>query len=68
MDIKDRPTDMIHRQLAANRSAARCYDTENNRRHFAHLLPYRPYFVIEMLAMRKELINRRSYIHGMGKG
>jgi len=56
--IKDRPTDMLQRQLAANRVAARGRD-KHGRKLFCHLMPFRPYFVREMLAMRAEL-RRRS--------
>jgi hypothetical protein len=51
--IKDRPTDMLERQMQANRNAAR------NRRHHAHLAQYRPHFVREILAMRQELRKRK---------
>lgn len=57
--IACRPTDMLERQLRANRNAARYRNPETGRLHFAHTLPYRPHFVIEMLQMRAELRKRR---------
>jgi len=59
MKIQDRPTDMLERQLAANRLAARGRD-RMGRKLFCHLLPFRPYFVREMLAMRAELRKRAT--------
>lgn len=47
-----RPADMLRRQLLANRKAAR------DRRSFAHLMPYRPHFVRDILALRAELRRR----------
>lgn len=58
MSIESRPTDMLQRQLHANRVAARMRNPETGRRHFAHTLPYRPFFVREMLAMKEELRKR----------
>lgn len=52
MKLEDRPTEMLLRQMLANRSAARRRD------HHAHVLPFRPYFVREILAMRAELKRR----------
>lgn len=43
---------MLLRQMQANRNAAR-YS-----RHFAHIMPFRPHFVREIVAMRHELHNR----------
>lgn len=57
MNIADRPTDMLERQLAANRVAARGRD-RHGRKLFCHLMPYRPYFVREIIAMRRELKQR----------
>jgi hypothetical protein len=57
MQIADRPTDMLLRQLLANRKAARDRDAKG-RKKFPHLLPFRPYFVREMMAMRAELRSR----------
>lgn len=54
MKLEERPTDMLQRQLAANRAAAKGRD-RNRRKLFCHVLPFRPYFVREMLAMRCEL-------------
>ena len=54
MKIEDRPTDMLLRQLAANRSAAR------DQKHHAHIDRYRPHFVREILAMRAELRRRAA--------
>jgi hypothetical protein len=58
MDIQARPTEMLERQMQANRNAARFRNPETGRQNFSHLLPYRPYFVREMLAMRRELQRR----------
>lgn len=58
MKIEDRPTDMLERQLDANRKAARYRNPETRRRSFAHIMPYRPHFVREILAMRAELRKR----------
>ena len=55
MRIEDRPTDMLLRQFKANRNAARYRNPETGKRHHAHVAQFRPYFVREMLAMRKEL-------------
>lgn len=56
--IEVRTTDMLERQLAANRNAARYRNTETGRKHFAHDSMYRRFFVLEMLAMRAELKRR----------
>lgn len=64
MNIEDRPTDMLMRQLAANRFAARYRNPETGRRNFSHILPYRPFFVREMLAMRAELQKRAKQHNG----
>lgn len=53
MKIASRPTEMLERQLAANRSAARDPD------HHAHVPRYRAHFVREILAIRAELRRRR---------
>lgn len=58
MNISDRPTEMLLRQLKANRNAARYRNPETGKRHHAHLAQYRPHFVREILAMRAELRNR----------
>lgn len=51
---------MLERQLLANRKAARERFIPNTKRKtFQHILPYRPYFVRDILAMRAEL-RRRS--------
>lgn len=54
----ERPTDMLQRQLLANRSAARYRNPESGRPHFAHDPIYRRHFVVEVLAMRDELRRR----------
>jgi hypothetical protein len=53
--IEDRPTEMLERQMLANRNAARNRLDRNGRKTFPHILPYRPHFVREILAMRAEL-------------
>lgn len=58
MKIEDRPTEMLKRQLLANRKAARDRKDEKGRLKFPHILPYRPHFVMEILAMRAELRRR----------
>ena len=58
MNIADRPTDMLLRQHAANRSAAKYRNPETGKRHHAHLPQFRPWFVREILAMRSELRHR----------
>ena len=60
MKIEDRPTDMLLRQQAANRAAAKGRD-RHGRKLFCHLMPFRPHFVREMLAMRAELRQRESH-------
>lgn len=65
MRIEDRSTDMLKRQLAANRVAAKGRD-RYGRKLFCHILPYRPYFVREMLAMRAELRKRNGSAEGKG--
>lgn len=58
MTLFERPTDMLLRQLKANRNAARYRNPETGQRHHAHVKLFRPYFVREMLAMRAELRKR----------
>ena len=59
--VKDRPTEMLVRQLQANRNAARYRNPEKPHiRHHAHLPRFRPYFIGEMLAMRRELRQRAA--------
>lgn len=58
MPIASRPTDMLLRQLDANRRAARWRNPANGRRHYCHEPRYRRIFVVEMLAMRAELRSR----------
>lgn len=60
MKIEDRPTEMLERQLQANRNAALYRNPETGKRHHAHIDRYRPHFVREILAMRSELRNRSS--------
>lgn len=60
-NVRTRGTEMLKRQLAANRNAARYRNPETGRRHFAHVMPFRPHFVREMLWMRDELRIRRAY-------
>jgi hypothetical protein len=57
-NVRSRPTEMLIRQLQANRKAARDRD-EKGRKKFPHILPYRPHFVREILWMRYELRRRR---------
>ena len=60
MRIADRPTDMLIRQLQANRLAARKRLDKHGRKTFPHILPYRPHFVREIIAMRAELHKRAA--------
>jgi hypothetical protein len=53
-NVRCRPTDMLKRGLAANRVSARGRDARG-RKLFCHVMPFRPYFVREMLWMRDEL-------------
>ena len=58
MDHSERPTDMLARQMTANRNAA-CYrNRETGARHFCHDSRYRAAFVRDILAIRKELRSR----------
>jgi hypothetical protein len=59
MEHKNRPTDMLIRQQAANRNAARYRNPETKQRHFCHLPLFRSAFVLDMLAIRKELRLRK---------
>jgi hypothetical protein len=61
MNLESRPTEMLERQLAANRHAAR------DQRHHAHIDRYRPHFVREILAIRAELRRRLAYQTGDGR-
>jgi hypothetical protein len=64
--VRERPTEMLLRQMQANRSAARYRNPEKPWiRHHAHLPRFRPYFVGEMLAMRAELRLRRANSKGV---
>lgn len=67
MKIADRPTEMLERQLLANRKAARERRDKYGRPTFQHILPYRPHFVRDILAMRAELKRRAFDIHSEGK-
>lgn len=55
MKIADRPTEMLERQMLANRNAARYRNPETGKRHHAHIDRFRPHFVLEILEMRKIL-------------
>lgn len=56
----DRPTDMLLRQLLANRSAAQFRHPSTGRRHFAHDAVYRSAFVRDILAIRRALKDRAA--------
>lgn len=58
MKISERPTEMLERQMLANRSAAR-YRSASGKRHFAHDPMFRAAFVREMVEMRNELNKRK---------
>jgi hypothetical protein len=57
-----RPTDMIKRQLAANRFAIRYRNPETGKRHFCHLpyFPYKAAFLRDTLGLRAELKKRKA--------
>lgn len=59
-NVRARPTEMLERQLQANRKAARDRMDKYGRKTFQHILPYRPWFVREILAMRDELRKRHD--------
>lgn len=62
-NVRARPTEMLLRQMKANRNAARYRNPEKPKvRHHAHIDRFRPYFVREMLWMRDELRKRGAYI------
>lgn len=56
-NVRGRPTETLIRQLSANRVAARGRDAQG-RKLFCHILPFRPWFVREILWMRDELRRR----------
>jgi hypothetical protein len=60
MKIEQRPTEMLERQLLANRKAARQRLDKYGRKTFQHIMPYRPHFVRDILAMRAELRRRNA--------
>lgn len=58
---ESRPTEMLQRQLLANRKAARTWIVDergNKRRNFSHDRTYRRFFVAEIVVMRGELRSR----------
>lgn len=65
-NVRARPTEMLLRQLSANRVAARGRDA-NGHKLFCHIKPFRPHFVREMLWMRDELRKRRKAIDSGAK-
>ena len=58
-NVRSRPTEMLERQLLANRKHVVDRDPKG-RKLWGHLPQYRPFFVREMLWMRDELRKRRS--------
>lgn len=61
----NRPTDMLQRQMLANRKAAQtwCTNEAGGRwKHFSHLATYRRHFVLDILAIKHELRERRESI------
>jgi hypothetical protein len=60
MNIEDRPTEMLERQLDANRRAARYRNPETGRRHCCHEPRFRAHYVREILAMRLVLKARKA--------
>jgi hypothetical protein len=59
MDIPDRPTDMLERQLFATREAIRYRNPETGKRNFCHLPHYREIYIKGV----KELQKRKRLIH-----
>lgn len=53
MPHHERPTDMLLRQMQANRNAARYRN--DYKRHFCHLPIFRSAFIRDILAIRNEL-------------
>ena len=47
--------DYARRTLAVYRGAAKFRHPETKRRHFAHVMPYRPHFVASIIYLRKFL-------------
>lgn len=60
MQHSDRPTDMLLRQLAANRSAARYRNKETGLRHFCHEPIFRQHFVTDIVLLRREICVRKA--------
>lgn len=58
MRHEDRPTDMLQRQLFANRASVRYRNPETGMRHFCHLPLYREAFLRDILSARKVLKSR----------
>jgi hypothetical protein len=56
----ERPIDMLVRQLAANRSAARYRNKETGLRHFCHEPIFRPYFINDIILLRHALRSDRK--------
>jgi hypothetical protein len=56
-----RPTEMLKRQLAANRFAIRYRNPETGKRHFCHLpyFTYKAAFLRDTLGLRAELRKRK---------
>lgn len=55
MKHADRPMDMLVRQLAANRSAARFRNRATGQRHFCHEKTFRAAFVEDIVALRRAI-------------
>ncbi len=60
MKHSERPTDMLLRQLAANRSAARYRNPETGLRHHGHLPTFRPHFVNDIILLKREIRARKG--------
>lgn len=60
MEHSKRPLDMLLRQLAANRSAARYRNKETGQRHFCHLTTYVRAFVEDTLKLRAAIKELRK--------
>lgn len=58
MTHAERPTEMLKRQMLANRNAVLGHNPETGKRHFCHERLFRAAFVRDILAIRRELRNR----------
>ena len=62
MKHSDRPLDMLHRQLQANRAAIKYRNPETKRRHFCHLPLFKQAFLTDIKLLR-EAIREKTISH-----